>query len=86
VALGASQADILRMVLRRGSTMLVIGMTLGLGAGLLLSRQRRNCCFRWRRMITVVIATLVVFISGAGCLSRRAAGIDLSPLAALRRD
>jgi len=89
MALGASQGDILRMVLRQGSTMLLIGMTLGLGAGLLLSRQLTQLLFQVAPDDpTVVIATLVVLgLTGlVACLVPARRASSLSPLTALRRD
>jgi ABC-type antimicrobial peptide transport system permease subunit len=77
------------MVLRQGSTMLVIGMTLGLGAGLLLSRQLTQLLFQVAPDDpTVVIATLAVLgLTGlAACLVPARRASSLSPLTALRRD
>jgi ABC-type antimicrobial peptide transport system permease subunit len=77
------------MVLRQGSTMLAIGLTLGVGAGLLLSRQLTQLLFQVAPDDpAVVVGTLgVLGLTGlVACLvpARRASSLD--PLAALRRD
>ena len=89
MALGASSADILRMVVGRGSRLLLIGMALGLigsvGAARFLARQVWNVpAFD---PLAFAIVSLALFVAGLqACFwpARRASRID--PLIALRQD
>ena len=89
MALGASSADILRMVVGRGSRLLLIGMALGLigsvGAARFLARQIWNVpAFD---PLAFGIVSLALFVAGLqACFwpARRASRID--PLIALRQD
>ena len=89
LALGATSGDILQMVLRQGSRLLLGGIALGLGAGLFLATLLTQLLFQvepWDP--SVVIATLAVLTTtgliACAVPARRAAAVD--PLVALRRD
>jgi predicted permease len=81
VALGASRADIIRLVLREGGVITFIGVTIGLAAGLLAARSLSAVLFGvppsdpWSIAAAAVILGLTAM---AACLvpARRASRID----------
>jgi ABC-type antimicrobial peptide transport system permease subunit len=88
MALGASQPTVLRMVVKQGMSLVVIGMTIGIGATLLVGRLLS------RMLFGVQAADLVSLVGAAAVLgtvalvacylpARRATRLD--PLSALRQ-
>jgi predicted permease len=87
MALGAQPSDVIRLVLGQGLAMILIGLALGAGGSLLLTRYLANLLFDisptdpWT---ILCVGTLLVFVALAACYvpARRAASVD--PLVALR--
>ena len=87
MALGASRGEVLRMVLREGLRLVVLGLTLGVGGAILLTRLMTGLLFHVQATdpITFALMALVlVLIATAACLApaRRASAVD--PMVALR--
>jgi putative ABC transport system permease protein len=86
-ALGASTQAILRLVLRRGLMLVVIGTLVGSGGALLVAQMLRRFLFALSPYDPVVFAGSVVVLGFVGTLAcivpaRRAAKVD--PIVALR--
>jgi putative ABC transport system permease protein len=89
IALGASQRNILNLVVRQGMALVLAGLTVGLAAAFLLMRLIRSLLFGVNATdpITFVgISFLLATITLLACYipARRAARID--PLISLRCD
>jgi len=88
-ALGAGTGNVLGLVVRRSLVILLVGVALGVGASLLLTRFLENFLWGVTRSdpaIFVAIATILVVTSLVACLvpGSRAARVD--PLVALKHD
>jgi ABC-type antimicrobial peptide transport system permease subunit len=87
LALGAHQADIMRMIMRQGLFLAGIGIAVGLGAALMLTRVLESVLYRTgsRDVATFILAPLL-FLGVAALASylpaRRATRVD--PVEALR--
>jgi len=89
VALGATRASVLGLMLRQSLTLVACGLLIGVPAALLMNRWMATVVFgvgpRDVRTIAVAVATLAVVAIGAALIpARRAASVD--PLVALRVD
>jgi putative ABC transport system permease protein len=89
MALGARAADIGRMILQQGGTLVAIGLAVGVGGSLALGRVLSSQLDRVSAFDPVVLALTVVGLGGAALFAswlpaRRAARID--PLEALRKE
>ena len=87
MAIGARQADVSRMVLRRGLWLTALGVSAGLVASLALTQLIASQLFGVRPSDPLTIAAVVLLMIGAAAAAaylpaRRAARID--PIAALR--
>ena len=87
LALGAQQGDVLQMVLRHGAKMAVIGVAIGIGAALALTRLMTNLLFGVTPhdpITFAAVAALLIFVSLLACYipARRAMRVD--PMVALR--
>lgn len=87
MALGAHTSDVLRLVIRQGMTLAVVGIAIGIAGALALTRVLAN--FLYQVQVTdpptfVVISLLLAFIALLACYipARRATKVD--PLVALR--
>ena len=89
MALGAQQRDVLQMVLGEGLEVVAIGVFLGIGASLVLTRFIRSLLYAVapNDPLTFALIPLVfTLVALAGCYipARRAAQVD--PMAALRNE
>jgi predicted permease len=89
MALGAAQADVLRMILSRGMTIAAIGIAVGLGLALLLTRALATFLYETTPtdpLAFTSIAALLAIVALAACYgpARRAARLD--PMKMLRQD
>ena len=87
VALGATRANVLALVLRQSLTLVGFGLLIGVPAALLVSRWMTSLVFdvspRDIRTIAAAVVTLAVVALGAALIpARRAASVD--PIVALR--
>ena len=89
IALGAQRRDILRIVLRQGGKMALLGIVLGLAASLGLTRFIASMLFGVSATDPVTFASVVVILLGVAVLAcyvpaRRAMRVD--PMVALRHE
>jgi predicted permease len=87
IALGARSSDVLRLVMSRGLTLLLIGTTLGLGGAVALSRFLEALLFQVTSVDPVSLSVVTVVMIGIGLVAcwlptRRAIRVD--PAVALR--
>ncbi len=89
MALGASAAQVLRLVLRQGMATVAIGLAAGLAGGLLLSRALATLLFGVKGTDVFSYAAVAAVLATVGLLAsylpaRRASKVD--PIAALRAE
>ena len=89
VALGAQVVDVVRMVVREGATLGVIGVIIGTGAALLAGRWVKPLLFDESPKDPVVFGSVIIVLLGVAVAAswvpaRRAARVD--PQIALRAD
>jgi len=89
MALGAQSHDVRRMVVWQGMLLAIIGVVIGVGAALGLTRLMTSMLYgvkAWNPVIYVVVAVLLGMIAFVACYipARRAAKVD--PMEALRYD
>lgn len=89
VALGAETRDVLRMVLRQGLTLALLGVALGIAASLALTRLMKTLLFGVSTtdpLTFVGVALLLIFIALLACWipAQRATTVD--PMIALRTE
>jgi len=87
MALGASQPSVLRMVVKQGMSLVVIGITIGIGAALLVGRLLSRMLFGVHAgdLVSLIGAALILgAVASVACYlpARRATRLD--PLVALR--
>ncbi len=87
MAMGAQRADVLRLVIREGMKLALIGALLGLGGALALTRLLKTLLFGVSAtdpLTFIVIAALLIIVALLACWipARRAASVD--PLVSLR--
>jgi putative ABC transport system permease protein len=89
VALGARSGDVLRLIVRRGARLALIGVGIGLVAAFALTRLMRSLLFAVSPSDPMTYAAIIVLLVTVALVAswlpaRRAARID--PLAALRQE
>jgi len=87
MALGAQRADVLRMIVRQGMTLVIVGLAIGIPAALALTRLMASLLFQTtpRDPLTfggVTVVLVVVAIVACYVPARRATRVD--PIEALR--
>jgi putative ABC transport system permease protein len=87
MALGAQKRDVLKLVVRRGMVLAIIGTALGLVASLALTRLMRSLLFEvtptdWLTFVITSVVLLTVALLACYIPARRATKVD--PLVALR--
>jgi predicted permease len=86
-ALGAQEADVLRLVVRQGLALTLVGAVIGIGAALGVTRYLKSMLYDVHAndpVTMVVVGLLLVLVALAACFipARRAANVD--PVVALR--
>jgi putative ABC transport system permease protein len=89
LALGAQPAQVVRLMFRQGARQLALGLFLGFGLALALSRALELLLFRvdpWDPQVFVLVLSSLAATGAAACLlpARRSARVD--PSAALHHD
>jgi putative ABC transport system permease protein len=89
MALGAERGDVLRLVLGHGARMALVGVAIGVGAALGLTRLMANQLFgvsAYDPLTFAAVAFLLIVVAIAACYvpARRAMSVD--PLIALRHE
>jgi putative ABC transport system permease protein len=89
VAFGAQRADILKMILRSGMALLLLGLVIGLGGALYLSRFLESLLFQVPTRDPMIFASIPLILAAVALVAcylpaRRAMGVD--PIVALREE
>jgi ABC-type antimicrobial peptide transport system permease subunit len=89
MALGAQLSDVLRLVMRQGLGMVILGLVLGLAAALAVTRLLRSFLFEIQPFDPLTFGSVVALLGVAAVFScwlpaRRAARVD--PMVALRAE
>ena len=87
MALGAQSKDVLRMVLGEGFRMVLLGVAIGVGAGVALSRYLANLFFGVspaNPATYLQVALLMISIALVACLLPAWRAIRVNPMVALR--
>jgi predicted permease len=89
MALGAQLADVLRLVMRQGMSMVILGLVLGLAGALVVTRLLRSFLFEIQPFDPLTFGVVVALLSVAAAVAcwlpaRRAARVD--PMVALRSE
>jgi putative ABC transport system permease protein len=89
IALGASAADILRLIMRQGLEPAVVGLVVGvivsLGTNQLLASQLVDVS-AWDPTVLIAVAAVILFATLLGCLAPAVQATRLDPLQAMRAD
>ena len=89
VALGAGTGRIVELVLRQGLTLATIGILIGVGGALLLSRLTRTLLFGVSPndpLTYVAVSAVIAAVALIACLLPAQRAMRIDPLAAIRGD
>jgi ABC-type antimicrobial peptide transport system permease subunit len=89
VALGAQRGNVLRLIIRQGMSLAVIGVVIGLGAALALARLMTSLLYDIRPTdpVTLVAITLMLLaVAMAACWLPALRATKVDPLVALRSE
>jgi len=87
IALGAQRKDVLKLVLKRGLTLIVIGLAIGMGGALVLTRVLSSLLYGVTPTDPVTFVAVSLLLTAVGLIAsyipaRRATKVD--PMIALR--
>jgi len=86
-ALGAQRGDVLRLVLKQGLVLALIGAVAGVGVTLGVTRYLKAMLYdvsAYDPMTIVIVSALLVFVALAACLIPARRAINVDPMVALR--
>ncbi len=87
MALGAQQRDVLRLVIGQGMLTALVGLALGIGAALALTRAISSLLFNVQATDPVIFASVTLLLAGiafAACYVPARRAIRVDPIVALR--
>jgi putative ABC transport system permease protein len=87
MALGAQRGDLLRMIVRQGMTLVIVGLALGVPAALLLTRLMASLLFQTTPhdpLTFAGVAILLVVVAAVACYVPARRATRVSPIVALR--
>ena len=89
MALGAERGDVLRLVLGHGARMAVVGVLIGVGAALGLTRLMANQLFgvsAYDPLTFAAVALLLIVVAVAACYIPARRAMSVNPMIALRHE
>ena len=89
VALGASRADVLRIVVGRGLAITGIGLAAGIGVSLLLTKVIKGLLFGVKTtdpLTYTAVSLVLMLVAAAACWVPARRALDVDPMAALRHE
>jgi len=89
IALGAQRAEVLRLVLREGTSMAAVGVVVGAGSALALTRLMANQLFGVTAhdpLTFTVVAALILLVALAACFVPALRATRVDPVVALRAE
>jgi len=89
MALGAARRNVLGLVFREGLVLAGIGVLIGLGGALVLTRLMANSLYgvsSYDPLTFAGVAALLVFVAAAGCFIPAQRALRVDPLVALRHE
>ena len=89
MALGASRANVARLIVRQGAVLAAIGLALGVGGSIAVGRQMQSTLYGVGALDVSVIASVAAILFATALIAsylpaRRASSID--PMQALRSE
>jgi len=89
MALGAERGDVLRLVLGHGARMALVGVAIGVGAALALTRLMANQLFgvsAYDPLTFAAVAMLLIVVAVAACYIPARRAMSVNPMIALRHE
>jgi putative ABC transport system permease protein len=88
-ALGAARGDVLRLIMRRGAALTLLGLALGAGGALLFNRLLAGLLFEIPATRALTYAGVALLLGGVATLASAVparAAARIAPVLALRRE